>query len=117
MTATCPVCHRHGPVVGSNEETYTDLVLDGMGSWVAVDQAVSKKVMARSSADMAYGTPIVCDGSTVNSFDVKVTADSVPFRQGPAIVGAQVYMYSEDYAVYGYYGSASTVLKIVKRSH
>jgi hypothetical protein len=105
------------PVLGNDGETYTDLLLDGMGSWVTIDQAVSKKVIAHSSADMPQGTPISCDGTTVNSFAARVTADSVPFRQGPAIVGAQVYMYTEAWVVYGYSGSASTVLKISKQTH
>ena len=76
-----------------------------MGSWVNIDQAVHK-TMTHGSLDL-YGREMVCDGATANALTVRVVAQTVPFRKGPAIVSVRMNLV--EYVYWGWFAGETSV--------
>lgn len=66
-----------------------------------------------SGATDYYGGPdATCDGSTVNTRTIGVVASSVPWKSGTAVVGASVYLVSDDYQSSDYASSGPVTVKL-----
>jgi hypothetical protein len=70
------------------------------GTTAQVIQAVSKKAIA--AGESSGGGTFVCDGSTVNSLDIPVVSQTVPFRKGTAVIGVQLQICNADCSGSGY---------------
>ena len=71
------------PTVGHSEGTTAQVI-----------QAVSKRAIA--AGESSGGGTFVCDGSTINSLDITVVSQTVPFRKGTAVVGVQLHICNAD---------------------
>jgi hypothetical protein len=71
------------------------------GTTAQVIQAASKKAIAAGQAS-GGGGDFVCDGSTVNSLDIPVVSQTVPFRKGTAVIGVQLQICNADCSGSGY---------------
>ena len=80
-----------------------------MGSWVKVDQAVSK-AMTHGYTDI-YGVDFVCDGVTMNMMTVRLIPESIPFKKGDALVSIRMNLV--DYTTWSSQtGQTSTTLRV-----
>jgi hypothetical protein len=77
------------PTVGHSEGTSAQVI-----------QAASKKAIAAGQGD--GGGTFVCDGVTVNSLDIPVVSQTVPFRKGTAVIGVQLQICNADCSGGGY---------------
>jgi hypothetical protein len=77
------------PTVGHSEGTRAQVI-----------QAASKKAIAAGEGE--GGGTFVCDGSTVNSLDIPVVSQTVPFRKGTAVIGVQLQLCNADCSGGGY---------------
>jgi hypothetical protein len=78
------------PTIGHSEGTSGQVI-----------QAVSKKAIAAGEGS-GFGGEFVCDGSTVNSLDIPVVSQTVPFRKGMAVIGVQLQICNADCSGSGY---------------
>jgi hypothetical protein len=78
------------PTVGHSEGTSAQVI-----------QAASKKAIAAGQGD-GFGGEFVCDGSTINSLDIPVVSQTVPFRKGTAVIGVQLQICNADCSGSGY---------------
>jgi hypothetical protein len=78
------------PTIGHSEGTSAQVI-----------QAASKRAIASGQSD-GFGSEFICDGSTVNSLDIPVVSQTVPFRKGTAVIGVQLQICNADCSGSGY---------------
>ena len=72
----------------------------------------AKKAIAAGSGEL-YGRTVVCDGRTVNAFDIPITSQTVPFRKGDAVAGASLGICDLNCSGFASAASGPTVIKLV----
>jgi len=74
-----------------------DGTTDAMVDWgsAQIDQRAGKTIIHGWGSSFGF-MPITCDGSTATPITVLVRADTMPFKQGSALVSAELCIYDLD---------------------